>query len=37
MFYVSSELAGAYGIVDLAARFEVDGRTVEARGRRRLS
>jgi ABC-2 type transport system ATP-binding protein len=36
VFYVSSDRTGAYGIVDLAARFEVDGRTVEARGRRRL-
>ena len=36
VFYVSSDRQGAYGIVDLEARFDVAGRTVEGEGRRRL-
>ena len=36
VFYVSSDQAGAYGIVDLEARFEVGGRTVHDPGRQRL-
>jgi len=36
VFYVSSEDSGAYGIVDLAARIRIDGRTVNDPGRQRL-
>lgn len=37
VFYVSSEEGGAYGIVDLAARISIDGRTVADPGRQRLA
>lgn len=36
VFYVSSEESGAYGVVDLAARISIDGRTVVDPGRQRL-
>ncbi len=36
VFYVSSAESGAYGIVDLAARITIEGRTVTDPGRQRL-
>ncbi len=37
VFYVSSDGSGAYGVVDLDARFEVGGRTVNRAGKQRLA